>query len=135
MSEENLRVVRGAIEAFDRKDFKAMAAATHDDFEFVSVFREVDRNEATYRGRNAWETYSAVMEETWEEWRLEDREYVEGEGDGVAVAVTLVGRGRHSGAVVERRVGIAYRIRDGKLWRARSYFDPDDALEAVGLRE
>jgi len=135
MSQENVRVVREAIEAFDRRDLKAVADASHDDFEFVSVFRAVDRDDATYRGRNALETYNAVMEETWEEWRLDDREYFEGEDDGVACVMTLVGRGRQSGAVVERRIGVAYRVRDGKLWRMRSYLDPVEALEAVGLSE
>jgi ketosteroid isomerase-like protein len=45
------------------------------------------------------------------------------------------GTGKQSGAPIDQEVGIAYRIRAGKLWRMRSYLDPDEALEAVGLRE
>jgi ketosteroid isomerase-like protein len=30
---------------------------------------------------------------------------------------------------------MAYWLRNGKMWRVRSYFDPAEALEAVGLRE
>ena len=47
----------------------------------------------------------------------------------------LVGKGRGSGARVERRIGIVYRLRRGKLWRARSYLAPGEALEAAGLRK
>ena len=32
-------------------------------------------------------------------------------------------------------IGLAYRIREGKLWRMRSYLDPAEALEAAGLSE
>jgi hypothetical protein len=48
----------------------------------------------------------------------------------------LRGRGRGSGADVERRQGYAWTIRAGKAVRFRWFNDPDQALAAVeGVRE
>ena len=46
-----------------------------------------------------------------------------------------VGQGKGSGAHFERAVGIVFQVRNGNLWRIRSYLDPTEALEAVGLSE
>lgn len=45
----------------------------------------------------------------------------------------IAGTGQASGIPVKQAVGLAYSFRDGKLWRMRSYLDPEQALEAVGL--
>jgi ketosteroid isomerase-like protein len=61
--------------------------------------------------------------------------------DGIAVGevVVLVGRlhyrGRASGAESESPIGWMMRFRRGKVIRFRVFRDPEDALEAVGLRE
>jgi ketosteroid isomerase-like protein len=44
-------------------------------------------------------------------------------------------RGKGSGAETESPVGCLAELKDGKLIRVRTYLDPEDALEAAGLRE
>ena len=131
MSQENVELVRGAIEAYIRGDLNRVAESCDDDFEFTSVLTAVV--ETSYRGKNAWSSYWADMRDAWEEWLLEDLEFFDGRDDQVVVTLQLIGNGKESGALVERRVGILYRLRGGKLWRARSYLEPDQALEAAGL--
>ena len=132
MSQENLELVRGLIEAYQRADFAALAEGGTEDFEFVSVMSAVE--ETTYRGRDIWPAYMADMHEAWEEWHVEVVEVLEGrDADAVVVITRLVGKGKISGAPVDRTIGIVYRVRDGKLWRMRSYLDPADAREAAGL--
>jgi ketosteroid isomerase-like protein len=133
MSRENVDLVRGWIEAYQRADFRAVAEGCAADFEFTSVMTAVE--ETSYRGKDALETYWTDMNETWEEWHVEVLQVLEGREDAVAVVVRLVGKGKSSGAPVDRTIGISYRIRNGKLWRAHSYLDPGEALEAVGLSE
>jgi ketosteroid isomerase-like protein len=133
MSQENVELVRSAIEAFNREDFRRLTEVCDEDFEFVSVMTALE--ETSYRGRNTWETYYNDMHETWEEWQVEDLRVFDGGDDRVAAVMRLVGTGRSSGVPVEATIGIAYRIRKGKLWRARSYLDPGEALEALGLSE
>jgi ketosteroid isomerase-like protein len=133
VSRENVDLVRSLIEAYQRADFRALAEGCDEDFEFTSVMTTVE--ETFYRGRDAWEAYWADMHETWEEWQVEVLQVFEGRDDTVAVITRLVGKGKSSGALVDRTIGISYRVRNGKLWRMHSYLDPEDALEAVGLRD
>jgi ketosteroid isomerase-like protein len=135
MSQDNVDLVRVARAAFNRRDFAAMRGLSHEDLEFVSALTAVDADGATYHGLDTWERYFEQMDESWEEWSVEDFEVFDADDDRLASTFRLVGKGRHSGAVVDQRAGIAYWIRDGKLWRLRSYLDPAEALAAVGLSE
>jgi ketosteroid isomerase-like protein len=54
-------------------------------------------------------------------------------GDRVVVLATLYGRGRGSGADVERRQGYIWTLRDGKATRFEWFNTPDEALQAAGL--
>jgi ketosteroid isomerase-like protein len=45
------------------------------------------------------------------------------------------GRGSGSGVEVENRHGSVWTIRDGKAVRFEWFSEPDEALEAAGLRE
>jgi ketosteroid isomerase-like protein len=128
-------MVRRGVEAFNRRDFRTLAELTHDDLEFVSVLTAVDAGGGTYRGPEAWVSYFARMDDTWEDWHVEDLRVFDAGDDRVAAVFRVVGTGKSSGARVERAAGIAYWIRDGKFLRLRSYLDPGEALEAVGLSE
>ena len=134
MSAENVEIVRRALDAFNRRDLRALEAEfCHDDFEFVSFFTAVDAGEATYRGANAWGEYAAVMDEMWADWRVEDIRLFDAGERGVACLMRLDGRGKHSGVPVDRPIGLTYRLRDGRLWRVRSYANPAEALAVAGL--
>jgi ketosteroid isomerase-like protein len=135
MSQENVEIVLRAQEAFNRRDLQTLAELTDEDFEFVSVLTAVDAGESTYRGPQALASYFAAIDDTWENWQVEDFRVFDAGGDHLAVVCRLVGTGKSSGASVERKVGMAWRLRDGKLWRVRSYLDPNDALRVVGLSE
>jgi uncharacterized protein len=136
MSRENVDVVRRAYEAFNHPDrVRALAELSDDDLEFVSVLTAVEAGGATYRGPEGWATYFARMDEIWDDWHAKDLEVFDAGDDRVAAVFRLAGTGKGSGAPVEHLIGLAYRIRNGKLWRMRSYVDPSDALEAVGLRD
>jgi ketosteroid isomerase-like protein len=135
MSQENVELVRRAVEAFNRRDVAALADYSHEELEFVSVLAAVDGEAAEFRGRETWVNYFAVMDETWDGWQVADLQVWDAGDDRVAAILHMRGTGKQSGAPIHQEVGIAYRIRAGKLWRMRSYSDPSEALEAVGLRE
>jgi ketosteroid isomerase-like protein len=133
MSRTNVKIVEQALEAFNPRDMSALAALSHEDLEIVSTLTAANLGESTYRGSDAFTAYFAAIDESWDEWRIEDIELLDGGEDRVACLCRLVGRGKQSGVPVERAVGIAYRIRDEQLWRIRSYLDPGDALDAAGV--
>jgi ketosteroid isomerase-like protein len=133
MSQENVEIVRGAIEAFNRRDLARLTALCDEDFEFVSLFTAVDADGATYRGASAWTEYAERMDETWDGWTIVDIRISDAGEEGVVALFRLVATGKLSGMPVQREVGAAYRLREGKLWRMRSYPEPGDAFRALGL--
>ena len=136
MSHENVEIVGTAIEVFNRRDIGALVDLSEGDLEIISALTAANLGGSTHHGATqAWIDYFAAMDETWEEWGIEDAELRDAGYDRVACLCSLVGRGKVSGVPVVRAVGIVFRIRDGKLWRIRSYLDPTDALEAAGLTE
>jgi ketosteroid isomerase-like protein len=135
MSRENVEIVRLAGEAFNRRDSASLAEISDEDLEFVSVLAAVDADSAAFRGPGTWARYFAAMDEAWDGWRIENLEVFDAGDDRAAARFHLVGKGKQSGVPVDHAVGVAYRFRKGKLWRMRTYADPADALEAVGLRE
>jgi uncharacterized protein len=134
MSQENVEIVRRLFEAFNRHDLQALAELSHQDVEFISVVT-VEAEAATFRGPDTWASYFAAMDQTWADWRAEDFQVLDAGDDRVVCVFRITGSGKQSGVPVERAVGVAYRIRQRKVWRMRSYLNPAEALEAVGLRE
>jgi ketosteroid isomerase-like protein len=135
VSQENVEMAWRHYEAFNRRDLRALAELSHEDMEFVSVLSAVEAGGATYRGSEAFASYFADMDQTWGDWRAEGFRVFDADDDRVAAVLRLVGKGKHSGAPIEREVGLAFRFRQRKLWRLRSYLDPAEALKAVGLSE
>lgn len=132
MSEENVDLFATYAVAFNSRDFPAMAALTHPEFEFVPILSAVD--ETTYSGTEAWTDYFAAMDQAWDEWSTDDFRIIDAGSDQIAVICDLAGTSKHGGVPVEREIGMTCTFRDGKFWRMRSYIDPGDALRAVGLR-
>jgi ketosteroid isomerase-like protein len=54
MSQENVEVVRLAVDAFNRRDLARLAELSDRDLEIVSVLTAVDAQAATYRGLAGW---------------------------------------------------------------------------------
>jgi ketosteroid isomerase-like protein len=132
MSRENVEFVREAIEAFNRRDLRALAETPHEDLEWTSALAAVDTGGATFRGSQSWPSYLSAMAQTWEDWRIEEPKIFDAGGELVAAILRLVGTGRSSGVPVDREVGLTYRIEDGRIWRMHAYLDP---AEAVGMSE
>jgi ketosteroid isomerase-like protein len=56
-------------------------------------------------------------------------------GDRVVVFDEIVGRGATSGAPLIQEHALVLFLKDGRVILSQEYFDPVEALEAVGLRE
>jgi ketosteroid isomerase-like protein len=135
VSQENVEVVRLAVDAFNRRDMARLADLSDQDFEFVSVLTAVEAQAATYRGLDGWTRYFADIDQAWKNWHIVGLRVFDCDGDTLAATFRVTGEGRQSKAPVERAVGITYRVRGGKIWQMRSFLDPAQALKAVGLEE
>jgi ketosteroid isomerase-like protein len=135
MSQENVDVVRRAAEAAMRRpepDWETVNQLYAPDHQFISLISPLD-GEAHQgaRGFRDWlESVEAVGE--WES-RIED---VRAGPDGrIVVIARFRQRTRRAGIPFDQRTGAVVTVRDGLIRRTEAYPTPEDALEAVGLRE
>jgi ketosteroid isomerase-like protein len=131
MSEENVELVRGMNEAFDRGDFEGALARIHPDVEWHGTKGGLDDGRIA-RGHR--EVIAGFVEafEAWERQSLETTDYFDA-GDRVLVFFHEVAKGRESGAVVETDTGVIFTVKDGSVVRVDPYMDREEALEAAGL--
>jgi ketosteroid isomerase-like protein len=71
---------------------------------------------------------------TWTDYHAEFDDFVEADGE-VVVTVRDGGRGKGSGAVVEREWAQVWTVEEGLMVRFRPFESRAEALEAVGLSE
>ena len=131
MSQENVEVVRGLYEAWNRSGgvFRLEYVDPGIEVEFVGgIF------DGSYRGRagllKALESFWGPFEET----RIEVEDCFP-TGDDVVVTVRYYGRGKTSGVETDLRGWHVWTLRDRKVVRWRVLGTRREALEAVGLRE
>ena len=101
------------------------------EIEWVNPPDAVERG--TRRGIDEFATAASAVGDTFEGVRLDIDEMFDA-GDRVVVLATLHGRGRGSGAKVERRQGYVWTIRDGRAVRYQWFNSHPEALAAAGCR-
>jgi ketosteroid isomerase-like protein len=131
VSQENVEVLRSAVEAFFSDRPERALTSLHPEIEFVSTFTE----HKTYRGPSAMWEYKTDLEEVWVGWHPEDSRFVDAGDNGVVWLYRIVGHGKGSRVPVDQAVAIVWTFQDGLMWRGQGYQNHRDALKAVGLEE
>jgi ketosteroid isomerase-like protein len=131
MSQENVKIVRAAIDAYNRGDWDAFVKDAASDFEF-DLSRAVGPNHGVY-GRDQTQSLSSQFVEEWESVWIEPHELIEA-GAHVVVPWTMHAVGR-DGIEVQTRVTMNWTIRNGAIDRVCMYQERQEAFEAAGLSE
>jgi ketosteroid isomerase-like protein len=127
MSQENVDIVRRAVEAYVAGDLeKALADA---DPEIIWNPAE----EAATQALDAIRAYLGRWEGGWEELTTTPEEFVDA-GDCVLVTVHFAGRGR-DGIEIDARLYQVHTVSRGKIVRMDEFTEQAEALEAMGLAE
>src|SRR6478672_8163882 len=132
MSQENVEIVRLAIEALNRGDLDtALRDVAPDATVDWSHSRGLDVG--VYVGHDAIRRFWTNMTEPFERNTMVPDEFIP-HGEHVVVPITgrMTGRG---GIQVEVKTAIVATFRDGRLVRWTMYQDKPEALKAVGLEE
>jgi len=132
MSQENLEIVRRAIEALNRRDLTTLVALNRPDGE-LDWSRAQGPLKGVYRGRSGLETFLAEFWSTFENVELETHGFTQA-GSDVVVPNTAHLRGR-DGIEVTARSTFVYTVEGGQISRLRMFQERAEALEAVGLSE
>jgi ketosteroid isomerase-like protein len=134
MSQENLEIVRRSWEAWMKGDPTALLAVLDSEVVYEDDLLP-DHAGETYRGIEglvrAWSSWT----EPWEEFDT-DLEWVRDAGLDVVVSCHRARmRGKGSGIRGEIRYAYLWRFRADKIVYCKSFAEPGEALEAVGLPE
>jgi ketosteroid isomerase-like protein len=133
MSQENVEIVRQALESGLRDDWDTAAASFDPAIEWVEM-PSLGPDASTYTGIEQLRGAIQSWTEMWSEYGIEIARYADG-GDEVVILIREQGHGGASGAAVDRELGEVATLREGKIVRVRLYGNWAEALEAAGLRE
>jgi ketosteroid isomerase-like protein len=134
MSQENVEVCKRAFEALGvRRDAEASLPYVDPDVEFRSaIIGGAEGN--IFRGHEGVREWIAESDATFAELRLEPEEWRD-LGDNVLLIGRLRARGRESGVEIDSAIAWLSTVRGGRVVHSVGYLNPQEALEAAGLRE
>ena len=133
MSQENVEIVTGFMQAWSDHDRAEIARYLHPNAVFHSPTTNVVGE--TFYGR---EQILGALDQWAEEWaaiRWEVEEYIDVAEHRVVTLHKAIATGRASGVEVVRELAGVIDIREGHVVRHWIYLDRNEALEAAGLRE
>ena len=119
-------------DAYTRGD--AELSLSYLDPEIVFSQPEEEPGGATYHGHEGVIQAFTKWTGAWDDYRVELEE-LRDFGDHVLATTRHRGRGKGSGVAVEQEIFQLWTVRNGKVVRARMYYEEREALEAAGLRE
>jgi ketosteroid isomerase-like protein len=129
MSQENVEIVRSALDAYNRGDLEAAMKHAAPDCE-LDWSRSIGPQRGVYR---LDQLPQFNLTETFESVRTEPEEFIDA---GEHVITPLIGyvRGR-DGIEVTARFSYLWTFREGTVVRVTLYQERQEALEAAGLSE
>lgn len=131
MSEQNVELVRRALEAYERGEMEAMLALVDPDLEWRSAIVGGAEGKV-YRGPEGLRRWNADFREIFDAIRNEWTE-LRDLGDRVLAIGRVRARGRESGLEIDSPMGWVITVRDGRIVKGEGFLDPAEALEAAGL--
>jgi ketosteroid isomerase-like protein len=134
MSQENLKIVREAFEAFLEGDQEKTAQLVDPEVEFHGTVGGLQEGQVAHGQSEIDQTFEAEDLEAWEERRLEPEDFIDA-GDDVVVLLHEYRRGKGSGIELEAKTAAVVAVSGGRVVRIQGYMDRDAALEAAGLSE
>jgi ketosteroid isomerase-like protein len=131
MSQENVEIVRAAIDAHHRGDIDATFKDAAPDFEFDQT-RALGTDRGVFN-LGEFKSLLATWTDAWESFTIGADELLDA-GEDVVMPFTNVARGRE-GIEIEARGFWVWTVRAGLIVRVCLYQERQEALEAAGLSE
>ena len=132
MSQENVEIVKEAIERSNRRDY-----ASFDDFYDTGAVwhsREDEPDTGVYHGPEGIRELTRMWHDTFEEARVEIDQYIDC-GDFVVATGFASVRSRGSEMSVREPYAWAAEVRGGRIVVVREFRNAPEAFDALGLSE
>jgi hypothetical protein len=131
------RMVRLAVEAYNRRDLDVVAAAYGPDLEYYPYreFVEAGLAEPVYYGPSG---YRAYIEATYDVWGTEVRLYpteLIDLGDRIVLLADMPMRAQASGVLLAQTYAGVSTLKHGRVIRNDDFLSHAEALELVGLQD
>ena len=133
MSQENVEIVRKAIQAWNRREADLLLSYTAPEIEWMPAGPAAVES-AVYRGHDEVASAYAAVWQTWDLFQFEGSQ-LRDLGDSVLWLGQVKMRGRASQVELDEEFAAHWVVRDGKLIRIQAFLSWQDALDAVGLTE
>ena len=132
MSQENVEVVKRAVEAINQRDIDGYLACCTKDVQLITPIAELA---GSYDGPDGIRRFFTDIGDAGPDFKI-TIEHLEAIGpDRVLALGRNTATGRASGIPTEAATGNVYDFAGGKIQLIRIFFDRQEALEAAGLRE
>jgi hypothetical protein len=132
MSEEDVEVVRRAIETFNGEGIEAALTYFDPDVEWLGPPEWLE--EHRYKGHDGTRKIASVWGENFDEYRLDVERLVD-VGNEILVLGYQRGRIKGSADTIEQPIGYQWQVRNRKTVRVQVHFSWEAALDAAGLSE
>ena len=131
--DEHVGLTLRALDAYNHWDVEPLLASLDRSVEWRPAIPMLLGGDATvYRGHAGVRRLFREIRDSFAEIRIEFSA-IRGVGESVVAVGHMRARGKTSGAETETPWAFRAELRHGKGFRIRTYLDPDEALEAVGL--
>ena len=131
MSQENVLIMRAALEAFARNDVSGFLRLMDPEVEFEPQLAAV---EGTYVGHDGIRAFFTDAFENLEIVQLRDDDMRDLGNRVLALVPARIG-GKGSGIETETSLAMVATFRDGRIVHLKDYGEKDATVEAVGLSE
>ena len=133
MSQENVELVRAALEAYNREGPEAIISLLDPDVEWIADRSDMGR--MTYRGPDGVRKSFEELYEGFDRLGFEVEELIDADDHVVALG-QMTARGRSTGVEARLPLAVVFTTgQDGKLIRYESFRNRQEALKAAGLSE
>jgi ketosteroid isomerase-like protein len=126
MAEENVEIVRTAIDAYNRRDIPAVLERLDPEVELLPIRAVLDG--MVYRGHEGFKQFMDDMSEEWKEFHPEPEQFRKIGSDYIMVLGRFLGRTRASGVEVDSPGIWMCHLSEGKILRVQFYTDAAAAL-------
>jgi ketosteroid isomerase-like protein len=135
MSQENERLARQGMRAFNERDIEGLVATMHPEgeIELVGGFADI-MGQNIFRGTQAVRRFYSDWFTTFKTMNVEFERFREA-GELLLAYTRLDATVEGSDAPVETLGAVVWSFKDGKTSRMALYYDRQEALEALGLKE
>ena len=135
MSQENVDGFKRAFDAINRRDADALLSELDPEVEWhAAILMAIGGEQTVYRGHDGVREWLRDLYETLSEFQAEYADIRDLDDRTVAIG-HFHARGTASEVEIESPHATVVEFKNGKGIRIRTFLDPKDALEAVGLRE